>query len=576
MDGGFLPDAWCTAVPDWKDRIRAGRSLIPALPLDSVTADRAERIFRSLRVPDLKGQPTMGEVGEPWLFEFVRALFGSIDKETKARVIREFFLMIAKKNTKTTSAAAIIVTACLMNETPYHEFVLIAPTINIAQHAYKQAKGIIAVSVLDDGTPLAPLFHARDQLRTIELLNRRLPSSIAIKAADTDTVTGFKNGSALIDELHELSAKSNAESILLEIAGALSSPGNTGFMLTITTQSKKAPSGAFKAALSVARDVRDGKLRLPLLPVLYEMPPEDAANDGWRNRAKWGMPNPNLGRSVSVDFLEQELAKADAKDAEAVLLFASQHLNVEVGIALHGESWAGAQFWGQAFEPGLTFEDILERSEVVTIGIDNGGTDDLVSLALIGRERETKRWLHWMRAWAEPEVFERRKSIAAVLRDFEAQGDLVVCSEDMQAAQEMAAICTAVAEAGLLPNESCIGLDQHKIHDVMDALDAADLGAPRACYVGQGFKLQSSILGMPRLLKFRRMVHCGQPIMAWSVGNAKETLVGSNRSVTKAAAGVAKIDPLMATFNAAQLMMLNPEPADASGSYLATSDLLVL
>lgn len=238
MDGTYLPDAWSTAVPDWKDRIRNGRSLIPDLPLDEKRAARALDIFKSLRVPDLIGQPTFGEVGEPWIFDLVRAIFGAVDPVTRVRVLREFFVMVAKKNTKTTISAAIIVTACLLNEQPYHEFILIAPTINIAQHAYKQVKGIIAASTLSDGTALQPLFHTRDQLRQIELLNKALPSSIAIKAADTDIVTGFKNGSALVDELHELAAKSNAEAILLEITGAMASPENTGFLLTITTQSK--------------------------------------------------------------------------------------------------------------------------------------------------------------------------------------------------------------------------------------------------------------------------------------------------------------------------------------------------
>jgi phage terminase large subunit-like protein len=47
--------------------------------------------------------------------------------------------------------------------------------------------------------------------------------------------------------------------------------------------------------------------------------------------------------------------------------------------------------------------------------------------------------------------------------------------------------------------------------------------------------------------------------MAWSVGNAKQTLRGSNYVVTKEVSGAAKIDLLMALFNAAMLMFRNPE-----------------
>lgn len=68
---------WRTAVPDWKKRVMAGRSLLPDLPLFDAPAEKALRIFRRLRVPDLLGKPTYGELSEPWVFDLVRAIFGS-------------------------------------------------------------------------------------------------------------------------------------------------------------------------------------------------------------------------------------------------------------------------------------------------------------------------------------------------------------------------------------------------------------------------------------------------------------------------------------------------------------------
>lgn len=553
------PASWSTACLDWEDRILNGRSLIPDLPIFEQVADKALRIFKRLRVPDIPGTPTNGEVCEQWVFDLVRAIFGSYDPETRRRMIQNFFLMIPKKNGKSSISAAIIVVAAILNDRPMAELILIAETQIISRIAFKQAVDIID---LDEG--VKALFRVNNNLKEITHLNTG--AVIRVLSADGDVVTGSKAAYVLIDETHVLGHKAKAAEVFLEIEGGLASRPE-GFVLEITTQSKVTPHGEFKKRLDRARGVRDGRLNLPMLAVIYEFPEALQKSGDWEKPDLWGLVNPNLERSTSLDVLVRKFTEAKDSGLESLALFASQFLNVQIGTGMLSDAWAGAPYWDKAHEPGLTFEGILERSDVVIAGIDGGGLDDLVALSIIGREKGSRRWLHWARAWAQPDVLERRKSIVPFLRGFEQDGDLVMCKSTNQDAAEIAQICAQIHAAGLFPEAGGIQLDAYGVAAILDALEEVGLAHPITEAAGQGYKLQTAVNTLPRKIKDRTFRHCGQPLMSWAVGNAKAELRGNNIVVTKQTAGSAKIDPFMATMNAAVRMYAAPEAAGGGVSF---------
>ena len=97
---------------------------------------------------------------------------------------------------------------------------------------------------------------------------------------------------------------------------------------------------------------------------------------------------------------------------------------MEIGLALRSDRWVGADYWEQAADKTLTLDELLARSEVVVMGIDGGGLDDLLGLAVLGRDRENAAVAFVVASWAHQSVLERRKGEASVLRDFEEAGEL--------------------------------------------------------------------------------------------------------------------------------------------------------
>lgn len=558
--------SWTTACPDWAERLRTRKSIIPP-PIYPDQAEYALGIFKQLKVVDLPQvydedagtyrHQAFGECSEEWVFDFVRAIFGGYDAETGKQRIREYGLLISKKNTKSTIAAGIMLTALIICWRQEEEHLILAPTKEVADNSFKPAAAMVRAD-----EELSDMFHVQDHIRTIT--HRTTRNSLKVVAADTDTVSGKKSGRILVDELWLFGKRANAVAMFLEALGGQISR-DEGWVIYLTTQSDDPPAGVFKEKLAYWRQVRDGTIVDPkTLGILYEFPDDMLEAKAYLDPANFYFTNPNIGRSVSAEWLEDQLKLLRARTDGAFQQFLAKHLNVEIGLNLRSDRWAGADHWQSQADQGLRLlEAFMRRVEVITGGIDGGGLDDLLGLGLVGREIGTGRWLHWGRAWAHPSVLDRRKEIAPRLRDFEQDQDLVIVNKIGEDVAGLAQIIRTVYDAGLFPEKEGVGADPSGI-TFAEAFADAEIPEELLVGVSQGWRMGGTIKTVERKLAEGTFVHGGRPMMAWSVSNARIEQRANSILITKQASGTAKIDPLMALLDASHLMALNPSASGKS------------
>ncbi|KAA8385154.1 terminase large subunit [Acetobacter sp. DmW_136] len=542
--------SWSTACRDWEKRIIAGESLVPCDPLFPDAAAQGMAVFNALKIVDVLGEPTIGESCRDWLKDFAAAIFGSYDPETGKRMITEFFLLVSKKNTKSTIAAGVMLTVLILNWRQSAEFLILAPTKEAAANAFKPARDMVKAD-----PELDALFHVQDYTRVVT--HRETGATLKVVAADGSSVVGKKATGILVDELWEFGKKPMAENMLMEATGGIASRPE-GFIIYLSTQSDEEPAGVFKSRLEYARGVRDGKINSPrFLPVIYEFPKKILDKKGEYNPDNWYMTNPNLGVSVSDEFLHDRYAQAKEAGEGVLRVWMAKHLNVEVGMSLREKAWAGAKYWERQGDPLVKLDLILECSDVIVCGIDGGGLDDFLSLAVLGRDEESGDWLHWQRSWVFQDVLKHRKEEAPRYLDFQKQGDLVIVHEMRDDNRQLADVVEMIDQSGKL---AMVGLDPAGVAEIVFALHARGIEQERIVGISQGWKMTGAIKTLERKLADGTFSHGARPIMAWAVGNAKAQAKGNNIEITKQMAGGKKIDPLMALFDAVACMSRNPEP----------------
>ena len=298
---------------------------------------------------------------ELWQKAAVSVIFGVVGADG-LRQFREVVIVIGRKNGKSLFAAAIIAYCVFLDGEYGAKVYCVAPKLDQAEIVYSAFWQTIAKE-----PELAVLIRRRKSDLYVEGTN----SSVKKLAFNAKKADGFNPHLTVCDEIASWPGEQGLKQyeVMKSALGARKQP----LLLSIST-SGYVNEGIYDELMKRSTRFLLGDSREHrLAPFLYMI--DDIQK--WNDINELRKSNPNLGVSVSVDYLLEEIAVAEgslSKKAE----FLTKYCNIKQNSS---QAWLDAQDVEKAGGPALSLEDF--RGCYCVGGIDLSRTTDLTACAAI-------------------------------------------------------------------------------------------------------------------------------------------------------------------------------------------------
>lgn len=298
---------------------------------------------------------------ELWQKAFVSVVFGILDGVGN-RQFREVLLVVARKNGKTLFASAIISYCTFMDGEYGAKTYCVAPKLDQADLVYQ---------AFYQSASNEPELAGRIKSRKSDLYVEATNSSIKKIAFNAKKSDGFNPSLTICDEIASWPGDQGLKQyeVMKSALGARRQP----LILSISTAGY-VNEGIYDELIKRSTRFLLGDSReTRLAPFLYMI--DDVAK--WSDINELRKSNPNLGVSVSVDYLLEEIAVAEgslSKRAE----FITKYCNIKQNSS---QAWLPTQAVEKCSGDALQLEDF--RSSYCVGGIDLSRTTDLTACCVV-------------------------------------------------------------------------------------------------------------------------------------------------------------------------------------------------
>lgn len=238
---------------------------------------------------------------EPWEMFIVANIVGFYWHGSTMRRFNEAYVSIARKNGKTALFAAIMLYFLLADGEPDACVLISANSREQATRVdFSTIKGFI--SKLD---PRGSIVKAqRNQVKVAKSTNM-----MYVTASDASKLDGYNISACLIDEYHEADT-SEVKDVLKTAMGNRRNP----LQCVVTTRGFDMAKPCFALDTYASEVLADSRKDETLFAIIFTLDDDD----DWSDTTKWQKANPNLGITVSMNYLKGEFIKAQASPSNEV------------------------------------------------------------------------------------------------------------------------------------------------------------------------------------------------------------------------------------------------------------------
>ena len=483
-------------------------------------ADRIKHFFTKILV-QIDG-PNVGKHFNiiPWQEKFIDDFFGTKRLDTKRRRYKEAMIELPRKSGKSAYLAGIALYFLLFGERR-GEIYVAASTREQAAHLFDYA--VDMVETCPKLKKLVKVYgnhiycpHNRAMFKTL--------------SREASSAHGLNPSVAILDETH-LQPDSELYDVLKSGQGARAEP----ILINITTAGNNLESFCYRLHTH-AKKVADGTIKDDAFyPMIFALEPDE----DWTLEANWRKANPSLGYTINIEWLQSEYAQAK-EFRESEYKFRSLYLNQ--WLKSDNISWIKDTDWMKNAKPDFDLSTL--DGQPCYVGIDLSSVSDLTAVSLCFPIDDKVIVLPFIFC-PEDNIAIRAKKDKVPYEQWEKDGYLIATPGNVVDYQY---IIQKLVQLQALYNIKKIALDRWNSTFLITKLQEEGFDVVT---FGQGF---ASMTGPTRA--FERMtlncslVHTGNPILRWSVGNVMLKIDASGNQKPDKENSTERIDPVIASIMA--------------------------